>query len=192
MEGDDQARRRVRARGDPRVGAGQRLQDAPAPLDDRIACRIDADAPVEPRGRASRVRFAENRAASTSAPFSRWSSATIAVEASSSSTGTPTQPASATLLQTSIATLRESFVRISIYPLPANPRPALIHVNAPIRGRAIPSCNEDPNLGGTCHQAAFAMRSTFWLTSARVIAGFRLSPIEVGIRMIAPRSFVIS
>ena len=57
MEGDDQARRRVRARGDPRVGAGQRLQDAPAPLDDRIACRIDADAPVEPRGRASRVRF---------------------------------------------------------------------------------------------------------------------------------------
>ena len=67
----------------------------------------------QPPGGASPARPAENRAASTSAPFSRWSSATIAVEASSSSTGTPTQPASATL-QTSIAALRESFVRLDI------------------------------------------------------------------------------
>ena len=43
----------------------------------------------------SPARPAENRAASTRAPLSSGSSATISVEASSSSTGTPTQPASA-------------------------------------------------------------------------------------------------
>src|SRR5258706_12825908 len=57
MEGYDQARRRVIARGDPGVGMLKRLQDAPAPLDHRMARRIDADAPVQPPGRAVRIRF---------------------------------------------------------------------------------------------------------------------------------------
>src|SRR2546427_9775771 len=43
----------------------------------------------------SPTRPAENRAASTRAPLSSGSSATIPVEASNSSAGTPTQPASA-------------------------------------------------------------------------------------------------
>jgi len=52
MEGDHESRGRIVARWDPRIGFGRRLQDAPAPLDDRMAPRINADTPVEPRDRA--------------------------------------------------------------------------------------------------------------------------------------------
>src|SRR5204862_1586375 len=57
VEADDQARRRVVARGNAGIGAGERLENPPAPLDHRMAPRIDMDAPVEPRGRAVRARL---------------------------------------------------------------------------------------------------------------------------------------
>src|SRR6266853_1105574 len=55
VKGDDHARRRVVARGHPGVEVSRRLQDAPAPLDHRMARRIDVNAAVEPRGRAVRA-----------------------------------------------------------------------------------------------------------------------------------------
>src|SRR3989442_710400 len=57
VEADDQARRRVVGRGNAGVGAGERLENPPAPLDHRMAPRIDVDAPVEPRGRAVCARL---------------------------------------------------------------------------------------------------------------------------------------
>src|SRR6266853_853074 len=69
---------------------------------------------LQPPGGASPARPAENCAASTSAPLSRGSSATIAVEASSTSGGALTQPASATP-QTSTAASRRIFSGRAIF-----------------------------------------------------------------------------